>query len=118
MEKGTLVCHTVVDLFLIVISHVVCYYHCQVTRAVHAKGSFIFCQLWGLGRTAKPEVLERTGHDVVSASSIPLGPTEPIPRSLTVEEVRAYVKKYTQAARNAVQAGFDGVSYRSPMSCF
>ena len=43
----------------------------QVTDAVHAKGSFIFLQLWALGRVASPRILkEEGGFDVVGASPI------------------------------------------------
>ncbi|KAI8960431.1 FMN-linked oxidoreductase [Daldinia sp. FL1419] len=80
----------------------------EVTDAVHAKGSYIYVQLWALGRTAKPDVLAASGADLVSASPIPLeGGTTP--RELTVDEIRSFVADYAQAARNAVEAGFDGV---------
>jgi len=40
----------------------------KVTDAVHAKGSYIYLQLWALGRTANPKTLQLEGnHDVVSA---------------------------------------------------
>lgn len=80
-----------------------------MTEAVHAKGSFVFCQLWALGRSAVPQVLQKTGHDVVSASAVPINAKKPTPRALTVKEIKEYVEKYTQAARNAIEAGFDGV---------
>lgn len=82
----------------------------QVTDAVHAKGSFIFCQLWALGRAAVPKVLQSEGYDYVSPSAIPLNPRKGTPRPLTVQEIKGYVEKYAQAARNAIEAGFDGVS--------
>lgn len=83
----------------------------DVTDAVHAKGSYIFMQLWALGRAANPAVLAEEGNDYVSASDIPL--TEPArdpPRPLTLSEIDDYVGYYAQAAKNAVlEAGFDGV---------
>ncbi|KAG8690657.1 hypothetical protein FRC11_010050, partial [Ceratobasidium sp. 423] len=85
----------------------------KVTDAVHAKGSFIFIQLWALGRAAEPEVLKRDGHPYVSSSASVLerkGYPNISPQELTKEEIQKYVGYYAQAARNAVYgAGFDGV---------
>lgn len=86
----------------------------QVVDAVHKNGSAIFLQLWALGRTAHPDVLkEEGGYPFVAPSPIPLDNTStspPVPRALTVEEIREYVQLYATAARNAViGAGFDGV---------
>ncbi|KZT21954.1 NADH:flavin oxidoreductase/NADH oxidase [Neolentinus lepideus HHB14362 ss-1] len=81
----------------------------KITDAVHAKGSYIFCQLWALGRGANPKVLERLGLQYVSASDVPTPGSTIRPRSLTVEEIHEYTELYAQAARNAVRAGFDGI---------
>ncbi|KAK7451304.1 hypothetical protein VKT23_012646 [Stygiomarasmius scandens] len=87
----------------------------EVTEAVHAKGSFIYLQLWALGRAAYAAVLanEDPSYDLVSASDIPLSdrPKEdPRPRPLTIPEIKEYVSLYATAASNAVhKAGFDGV---------
>ncbi|PLB45519.1 NADH:flavin oxidoreductase/NADH oxidase family protein [Aspergillus steynii IBT 23096] len=81
-----------------------------VTDAVHAKGSYIYIQLWGLGRVASPDVLQKEGgHDLVSSSATPASPDAPVPRELTEAEIHAFIDDYVQAARNAVAAGFDGV---------
>ncbi|KAG1732873.1 NADH:flavin oxidoreductase/NADH oxidase [Suillus paluster] len=83
----------------------------KVTDAVHEKGSFIFCQLWALGRAAFPEVLSKENNSpFVSASPIPLS-TNPtaIPHALTESEIKTYITSYATAARNAIAAGFDGV---------
>ncbi|EIN05623.1 NADH:flavin oxidoreductase/NADH oxidase [Punctularia strigosozonata HHB-11173 SS5] len=72
----------------------------RVVEAVHAKGSYIFLQLWALGRAT----------DVVSASDVPINGSKSIPRPLTVPEIKEYVQLYATAARNAVHgAAFDGV---------
>jgi len=82
----------------------------KVTSAVHAKGSFIFCQLWDLGRAANPEVLEKEGgFKVRSASNIPMEEGAPTPEAMSIEEVKEAVQAYAQAAKNAIAAGFDGV---------
>ncbi|KAJ7903086.1 FMN-linked oxidoreductase [Mycena leptocephala] len=84
----------------------------EVTDAVHARGSFIYCQLFAMGRAATtPELADaNVEFDLVSASAIPLPGETITPRALTVEEIKEYVSIYVQAAKNAVdRAGFDGV---------
>lgn len=81
----------------------------NVTDAVHSKGSFIFCQLWALGRAANPEVLKEDGHKLMGPSAIAMkeGATVPIP--VTEEDIQGFIQDYANAARNAIEAGFDGV---------
>lgn len=57
----------------------------QITDAVHAKGSYIYAQLWALGRQAYPTVLQAEGFEYVGASDIPLEDKNATPRALTVE---------------------------------
>lgn len=78
--------------------------------AVHANGSHIFAQLWALGRAAEGEVLRKAGnYSVVGPSAVAMEGYE-MPRALTIEEIKEYIKFYTTAAENAVlKAGFDGV---------
>src|SRR5712675_1331082 len=97
----------------------------KITDAVHAKGSFIFLQLWALGRTATPETLKQEGgFDLVAPSPIPLIVHESyipgaeasvpvVPRELSVAEIKEYVQLHTTAAKNAIQAGFDGVEFHA-----
>jgi NADPH2 dehydrogenase len=81
-----------------------------VTDAVHAKGSYIYCQLWCLGRAAQAKVMERNGLDVVSSSPVAISAENAVPRAMTEEEVWSMVGAYAMAARAAVlEAGFDGV---------
>ncbi|KAJ8071424.1 hypothetical protein OCU04_001745 [Sclerotinia nivalis] len=80
----------------------------KVTNAVHAKKSYVWMQLWALGRTADPTYLEQTGYKVKSASDIPFeGGAKP--EALTEAEIKEYIGLYAQAAKNAIEAGFDGV---------
>ena len=81
----------------------------NVTTAVHEKGSYIFAQLWALGRTADAKLVRSKGHELVSASARPLSQDGELPKPLTGEEIHAFIKDYVQAARNAMEAGFDGV---------
>ncbi|KAJ6113666.1 hypothetical protein N7523_006983 [Penicillium sp. IBT 18751x] len=87
----------------------------KVTDAVHAKGGFILCQLWHVGRATVPSFIE--GKQAVSASDIPISgngmdgteyAASP-PRPMTVEEIQELVKEYAAASKRAVEAGFDGV---------
>jgi len=83
----------------------------SVTDAVHEKGSFIYLQLWALGRASDPTTLKKELGEkgvVKSASDIPFeGGATPTP--LTEAEIQEYIGWYAQAAKNAVAAGFDGV---------
>ncbi|KAH9055017.1 hypothetical protein EDB87DRAFT_1834488 [Lactarius vividus] len=84
----------------------------KTTDAVHANGSYIFLQLWALGRAADAAVLEQEGgFDVVAPSPIPLGGDRErvVPRELTTAEIKEYAQLYSKAASNAIEAGFDGV---------
>ena len=81
----------------------------KITDEVHAKGSRIFMQLWNLGRAAIEDNLKAKGFDVVSASDIPMEEGAVKPRALTIQEIEAFLKEYKVAARNAIEAGFDGV---------
>ncbi|KAH9056795.1 hypothetical protein EDB87DRAFT_1686813 [Lactarius vividus] len=83
-----------------------------ITDAAHANGSYLFVQLWALGRTADPDVLKQEGDfDVVGPSPIPV--KNNVPRELTVAEIKEYVQLYSKAASNAIKAGFDGVEIHS-----
>jgi NADPH2 dehydrogenase len=82
----------------------------EVTKAVHEKGSFIYCQLWALGRAATENILEKKGLQVVSSSAVPIDDKRTTPREMSEAEILEFIKAYADAAKNAVEvAGFDGV---------
>ena len=83
----------------------------NVTDAVHKKGCYIMCQLWALGRAAKPEIVRKEAGEkaFVSSSSIAMQAGGEVPRALEEEEILAFIADYAQAAKNAIEAGFDGV---------
>jgi NADPH2 dehydrogenase len=81
----------------------------DITDAVHAKGCFIWCQLWAQGRAAHPAVHRRLGYDYMSASPIPHTAGAEIPKEMTEEDISHAIEDYRVAARNAIAAGFDGV---------
>ncbi|MFC4594073.1 alkene reductase [Sphingobium tyrosinilyticum] len=86
-----------------------------VTQAVHDAGGRIFAQLWHMGRLVHSSV---TGEQPVSSSPVTAPghahsyegnkPYEQ-PRALEAEEIPALIATYVTAARNAREAGFDGV---------
>ncbi|SMY19822.1 unnamed protein product [Zymoseptoria tritici ST99CH_1A5] len=81
-----------------------------VVESVHKAGSYIYLQLWALGRTANGDFKksQNTG-DVLAPSAIPLAKDGPAPRAMTEEEIQQAIKDFAQAAKNAIEAGFDGV---------
>lgn len=86
-----------------------------VTDAVHANGGKIFAQLWHTGRVAHPHFYN--GVHVLAPSAIAVEGTVPrmreltylVPKPATKDEIEELVKDYSQAAANAIDAGFDGV---------
>jgi NADPH2 dehydrogenase len=83
----------------------------EVTDAVHKKGSYIFCQLWALGRTATPEIVRKEAGErwFTSSSAVPMAAGGEPPRPLEEDEIWGIIGDYAQAAKNAIEAGFDGV---------
>jgi 2,4-dienoyl-CoA reductase-like NADH-dependent reductase (Old Yellow Enzyme family) len=88
----------------------------RVTDAVHAAGGRILLQLWHVGRISDPYYLD--GALPVAPSAIrPQGhvslirPKKPFvtPRALETGEIPGIVEMYRRGARNAREAGFDGV---------
>lgn len=88
-----------------------------VTDAVHAKGGTIVAQIWHVGRVShtslqpggaapiapsplRAETKTYDGTSFVATSA---------PRALALEEIPGILESYAQSARNAREAGFDGV---------
>ncbi|KAI8060232.1 hypothetical protein BC940DRAFT_280980 [Gongronella butleri] len=86
----------------------------RVTDAVHAKGGIIFNQLWHIGRATSSQFLPNNDLPV-SASPIAIkgksifGTDYEVPHALTKEEIDDVVKVFATGAKNAIEAGFDGV---------
>ena len=93
-----------------------------VTDAVHAKGGLIFAQLWHVGRVTHSDNIG--GAQPISASAIKAegvrvfidnGSEAPgfvevsTPRAMTQQDIDAVVAEFRQAARHALEAGFDGI---------
>ncbi|KAK4518495.1 uncharacterized protein ATC70_008713 [Mucor velutinosus] len=86
----------------------------KVTSSVHAKGAVIFLQLFHSGRVGSKH-LNPHQEQVVGPSAIPSpgknlhGIDYEVPHALTVDEIKAIKIDFVQAAKNAIEAGFDGV---------
>lgn len=87
-----------------------------VAEAVHAGGGRVVAQLMHVGRIAHPD--NKDGLETVAPSAI-AAPGEMVtadgqkphvePRALETDEIPGIVEEFVQAARNAVEAGLDGV---------
>ncbi len=89
----------------------------RVADAVHARGGHLFIQLMHVGRMAHPDNTPHHRQPVAPSAIAPGvdmhtagGPkAAPVPRALSVEEIRATVRDFADAAERAVDAGADGV---------
>ncbi|KAJ6877787.1 12-oxophytodienoate reductase 2-like [Populus alba x Populus x berolinensis] len=84
-----------------------------IVDAVHAKGSIFFCQIWHAGRVSKSG-FQPDGQAPVSSTDKPIssqveGMECTPPRRLRTDEIPQIVNDFRIAARNAMEAGFDGV---------
>lgn len=97
----------------------------KVTDAVHAKGGFISCQLWHVGRHAHESFSE---HPLVKSAGLSTGWSasavrmegmgldyagnyvpHSVPKAFTLEMIDQLRQDYITAAKNAIAAGFDFV---------
>ena len=92
-----------------------------VTEAVHAEGGKIVVQLWHVGRISHTS-LQPNGQSPVAPSAIvaksktvliengaPSFVPTSVPRALEMAEMPGIVADYRRAAKNAIEAGFDGI---------
>jgi len=77
----------------------------QLARAVQEAGSRVAIQLAHAGGQTSHAI---TGRPVVAPSAVPVIGYE-IPRELTKEEIGSLVEAFGQAARRAMEAGFDAI---------
>ncbi|KAL9379721.1 hypothetical protein Peur_028203 [Populus x canadensis] len=89
-----------------------------IVDAVHAKGGIFFCQIWHVGRVSNRD-FQPNGQAPISCTDKPLAPQLrangidavefTTPRRLRTDEIPHVVNDFRIAARNAMEAGFDGV---------
>lgn len=92
----------------------------EVTQEVHTANGKIFIQLWHVGRMSHPDF--HNGELPIAPSAInpneksftPEGFKDTVtPREMTLEDIKTTVSDFKTAAKNAVEAGFDGVEIHS-----
>jgi len=89
----------------------------RVTQAVHDQGGLIVAQLWHTRRAGHS--LDRNGKLPLAPSPLPIRGMQHFtsqglkdyetPQEISIAEIRTTVSDYAKAAKNAVEAGFDGV---------
>jgi N-ethylmaleimide reductase len=90
----------------------------KTTSAVHDKGGKIFIQLMHTGRISHPLNLPE-GAQVLAPSAVKAAGQMwtdaqqmqefPTPKAMTAEELQSTKAEFVTAAKNAIEAGFDGV---------
>ena len=92
-----------------------------ITQGVHAKGGKIVMQLWHVGRISHtslqpggqapvaPSAIVAKSKTVLIENGVPSFVATSVPRALLLEEIPGIVDDYRKAARNAIEAGFDGI---------
>lgn len=95
----------------------------KVTAAVHKAGGRMMLQLWHVGRISHPSFQPGNTAPVAPSAIIAKDsgtmtadwkPTSILmPRALELNEIPGLIEDYVRAARNAKEAGFDGVEIHS-----
>ncbi|MBZ9731710.1 alkene reductase, partial [Salegentibacter sp. JZCK2] len=90
----------------------------NITEAVHKEGGKMFLQIMHTGRVSHKYNMEEDA-EILAPSAVALdgemytdqhGPQPyPVPREMTIEEIKQAQDEFVQAALNAMKAGFDGV---------
>ena len=92
----------------------------EVTKAVHEENGHIFIQLWHVGRISHPDF--HNGELPLAPSAInpneksytPEGFKETVtPKAMSIEEIKQTIEDFKNGAKNAMEAGFDGVEIHS-----
>ena len=92
----------------------------KVTEKVHSANGRIFIQLWHVGRMSHPDFhngdlpLAPSAINPDSKSYTPEGFKETVaPKEMTIEDIKRTIQDFKKAAKNAMEAGFDGVEIHS-----
>ncbi|MFS0841019.1 alkene reductase [Paenibacillus sp. 1P03SA] len=86
----------------------------KVTEGVHAEGGTIIAQIWHVGRLSHHEIaggLPPQAPSAIRAEGNVARLRKPYdtPEEMTLTDIQELVGQFAQAARNAIEAGFDGV---------
>lgn len=94
----------------------------RIFQGIHANKSYVFVQLWNLGRQAFPECMARDGLRYDSASddvymneetkqaAIKAGIKQ---HGITKDEIKQYIKEYVESSKKIIASGADGVEIHS-----
>jgi len=92
----------------------------KVVQRVHDKGGKIVIQLWHVGRMSHPDFhngelpLAPSAINPNAQSYTPNGFKDTVtPKAMTKEDIATTITDFTNAAKNAIAAGFDGVEIHS-----
>jgi N-ethylmaleimide reductase len=92
----------------------------EVTKKVHQENGRIFIQLWHVGRMSHPDFhkgelpLAPSAINPNAKSFTSEGLKDTVtPKAMTIEDIRTTVKDFANAAKNSMEAGFDGVEIHS-----
>ncbi len=92
----------------------------EVTKKVHQENGRIFIQLWHVGRMSHPDFhkgelpLAPSAINPNSKSFTSKGLKDTLtPKEMTIEDIKTTVKDFANAAKNSMEAGFDGVEIHS-----
>jgi 2,4-dienoyl-CoA reductase-like NADH-dependent reductase (Old Yellow Enzyme family)/thioredoxin reductase len=80
----------------------------KVTNAVHAQGAKIFSQLTHGGHTS----LEHPPHIMWAPTQMPEPSSHFSTKAIDEDDIRAVIQGFAASARNAVDAGFDGIEIK------
>jgi N-ethylmaleimide reductase len=86
----------------------------KVTDAVHQEGGTIIAQIWHVGRASHHEIAGNLPPQAPSAIRAEgkvsrFGEPFDIPEEMSIQDIKEVISQYAQAAKNAMEAGFDGV---------
>jgi N-ethylmaleimide reductase len=94
----------------------------RITNSVHAKGARIFLQLMHCGRIAHPLNMPKDARaqapSAISAVGEMYTDTQgmqpfPVPEAMTAADIKNTIAEFVRAAKNAINAGFDGIELHS-----
>ncbi|XP_024521050.1 12-oxophytodienoate reductase 1 isoform X2 [Selaginella moellendorffii] len=87
-----------------------------IVKAVHDKGAVFFLQIWHVGRLSHTSYQPKGQAPISCSSKRAPGPSPSgdileysTPRALETREIPLLIQDFCTAARNAIEAGFDGV---------
>lgn len=94
----------------------------KIFQKIHNNKSYVFVQMWNLGRQAFPDCMARDGLRYDSASddvymdeetkqaAIKVGIKQ---HGITKEEIKQYIKEYVESSKKIIASGADGVEIHS-----